>query len=277
VIFDASMHAAAVKRLALESDLRRALANREFVLHYQPIMSLTSAQIVGFEALLRWQRGPEDIVGPDVFIPVAEETGLIVFLGAWVLREACRAVATWFPPKASGRNLTMSVNISSRQFAQADFAAQVIAIISAAGIDPASIRLELTESITIENAERAIEVLERLRAFGVRIAIDDFGTGYSSLSYLQRLPLDVLKIDRSFVLAMANDPGSRKIVQTIMSLAQNLGMDVVAEGTETATDVFDLQKMGCQYGQGYFFSRPVPASAAAAMIDPAARSGSAAA
>ena len=265
-VFDVSMHQAAVKRLTLENDLRQALANDEFVLHYQPIIALGSARIAGFEALVRWQRGPDNLIHPNDFISVAEETGLIVFLGMWVLKTACETFARWSSTALADDQFTISVNISPRQFAQEDFADQVKSIILEAGIKPCHVRLELTENVTIGDPNRTIEVLSKLREFGVRIAIDDFGTGYSSLSYLQRLPLDVLKIDRSFVLAMAKDPNSRQIVQTIMNLAQSLGMDVIAEGTETAKDVFDLQAMGCQYGQGFFFSKPIDAHSAAALL-----------
>ena len=264
-VFDQSMHAAALARLSIENDLRTALTRNEFVLYYQPIISFGSTRIVGFEALVRWRRG-QDLILPGEFIPIAEETGLIIFLGEWVLKEACALVAKWCPEHPQMDGFTMSVNISPRHFAQSNFVATVKAIIQEAGVSPRLIRLELTESVTIVDADRTIDVLSQLRAFGVRIAIDDFGTGYSSLSYLQKLPLDVLKIDRSFVLAMGQDPGSRKIIQTIMSLAQGLGMDVIAEGAETASHVLELTAMGCQFGQGYYFSKPVDADRAVALL-----------
>lgn len=264
-VFDTSMHTEALKRLCLENDLRRALANEEFVVHFQPIVALGSTRIAGFEALVRWQRGAE-LVYPSDFITVAEETGLIIFLGEWVLRQACNAIAQWSVAEGDLGDLTISVNVSPRHFAQRDFVDRVTEIISAAGIAPTCIRLELTESVTIVDAERTIDVLSSLRKLGVRIAIDDFGTGYSSLSYLQKLPLDVLKIDKSFVLAMRTDPGSRQIIQTIMSLAHGLGMDVVAEGTETASHVLDLAAMGCKFGQGHFFSRAVDEETARALL-----------
>jgi diguanylate cyclase (GGDEF)-like protein len=264
-VFDESMHLAAVNRLCLENDLRRALANEEFVLYYQPIIALDSTRIVGFEALIRWRRGAE-LVYPDDFISVAEETGLIIYLGEWVLRQACASVSDWLR-EVDCDEFTMSVNISPRHFAQPNFVDSVKRIIATAGIAPHHIRLELTETVTINDAERTIRVLAQLRELGVRIAIDDFGTGYSSLSYLQRLPLDVLKIDRSFVLDMDNDPNSRQIVQTIMTLAKSLGMDVVAEGTESASQVLDLVTMGCRFGQGYFFSKPIDALTAKELLN----------
>src|SRR5262249_51993267 len=195
-------------------------------------------------------------------IRIAEETGLTVFLGEWVLREACRTIVQWSGASAIPDGFTISVNISPRHFVEPDFVQRVKAIIQEAGALPRFVRLELTESVTMVDAERTIAVFAQLREIGVRIAIDDFGTGYSSLSYLQRLPLDLLKIDRSFVLAMGSDPNSRKIVQTIMALAGSLGMEVIAEGTETAAHVRDLMAMGCQFGQGYYFSKPVDVKSA---------------
>ncbi|MBU6463472.1 MAG: EAL domain-containing protein [Bradyrhizobium sp.] len=259
-LYDQDLHSAAVKRLMLESDLRRALANNEFVLHYQPIVSLGTQEIVGFEALVRWQKPNSELVYPGEFIDVTEDTGLIVFLGLWVLRTACnmaRRLQEEFPRR---NPLTISINISPRQFAQPDLVAQVRQIVTETGIDPRTVRLEITESVTAGEAERVVRVLSQLKDIGIRLSIDDFGTGYSSLSYLQRFPLDVLKIDRSFISAMDKSE-SLQIVRTIMGLARSLGMSVVAEGTELRTQVSQLKSLGCEFGQGYFFSKPVDATA----------------
>jgi diguanylate cyclase (GGDEF)-like protein len=266
-LFSREMHEAAMKRLTLETDLRRALQNEEFVLHYQPIVSLRSNHIAGFEALVRWQKPDGPLVYPGDFIEVTEDTGLIVFLGRWVLHEACRtarALQDRFPREDL---LTISVNVSPRQFAQPDLVEQVRAAIAETGIDPRCLRLEITESVTIGDAERVAAVLTELKGLGVRMSMDDFGTGYSSLSYLHSLPLDVLKIDRSFIAAMEQSAESLQIVRTIMSLARNLGMDVIAEGTEVVEQVARLQSMGCEYGQGYYFSRPVDLPAAMALLE----------
>lgn len=265
-LFDRSLHQAAMNRLALETDLRRALQNEEFVLHYQPIVSLQTGEVAGFEALVRWRKPDGELVQPGDFIEIMEDTGLIVFLGAWVLREACRAarqLQTAFP---SERPRSISVNVSPRQFAQPDLAQQVRAAIADAGIDPRCLRLEITEGAMIGDMQRVAAVLRELQALGVRVSIDDFGTGYSSLSYLHSLPLDLLKIDRSFVAAMVDNKESLQIVRTIMALAHNLGMDVIAEGPEDVEQVAQLREIGCEYGQGYYFSRPVDFDSAAALL-----------
>ncbi len=259
-IYDQAMHSTAVSRLQLETDLRRALHREEFVLHYQPIVSLKDSEVVGFEALVRWRRSDTQIVLPAEFIHVAEDTGLIVFLGAWVLREACRTLRTFQQEFPRDQPYTMSVNVSARQFAQPDLVSQLRQVIAETGIDPTTLRLEITESVTMGDAERTIQVLSQIKALGVRLSIDDFGTGYSSLSYLHRFPLDVLKIDRSFVSQMDERSESLQVVRTIMNLARQLGMDVVAEGTETNSHVSRLKDLGCDFGQGYYFSRPVDAA-----------------
>jgi diguanylate cyclase (GGDEF)-like protein len=260
-LYDQDLHSAAMKRLTLESDLRRALADEEFVLHYQPIVSLGNQEIVGFEALVRCQKPDGELIPPSEFIGVTEDTGLIVFLGLWVLREACsttRRLQEEFPRQDP---LTISINISPRQFSQPDLAAQVRQIITETGIDPRTVRLEITESITAGDAERVVHVLSQLKDIGVRLSIDDFGTGYSSLSYLQRFPLDILKIDRSFVSAIEKSDESLQIIRTILALANRLGMSVVAEGAEIEEQVSQLKSLGCEFGQGYFFSRPIDAAA----------------
>lgn len=256
-LYDAGMHGVAVERLRLESDLRRALADNAFVLHYQPIVSLATGDIAGFEALVRWQRSTQCIVLPGEFIEVAEDTGLIVLLGGWILKEACQTLAQLQAKFPQAEALTMSINISPRQFMQPDFVDQVIRAVTVANVAPRSIRLEITETVAIGDPERTIHVLTMLREFGVRISVDDFGTGYSSLNYLHRLPVDTLKIDRSFVSGLGPAGEGVEIVQTILDLAENLHIDVIAEGTEQERQIRQLTEMGCHYAQGYYFSEPL--------------------
>lgn len=265
-LYDHSLHALAARRLALETRLRKADVGREFVLHYQPIVSLASGDLAGFEALVRWKPQGEALVFPNDFIGVAEDTGLIVPIGAWVLGRACSTMREWQRRHPCDKPLTISVNVSAREFAQPDLAARMGGIIAESGIEPGIVRLEITESMTMGNIDKTVEVLTRLRALGVRLSIDDFGTGYSSLSYLHRLPFDVLKIDRSFVLKMDRDEEGKQIVRTILSLARSLHMEVVAEGTETATHADLLRRMGCDYAQGYHYSRPVDEACAEQLI-----------
>jgi predicted signal transduction protein with EAL and GGDEF domain len=254
---DPSMHATAAGRLRLETDLRRATEQNEFRVHYQPIVSLRDCRIIGFEALVRWQRPDFGLVMPGSFISAAEDTGLILWIGNWILREACRQVCAWNRQFPCQPPFTVAVNISAKQFAQADLVDQVGRILRECGLAPGSLKLELTESVTMRDEERTTRILSRLRALGVRLCIDDFGTGYSSLSYLRRFALDLLKIDRSFVSEMLSNSESLEIVKTILSLGSNLGMEVVAEGVETAEQASLLKSIGCEYAQGYFFSWPL--------------------
>jgi diguanylate cyclase (GGDEF)-like protein/PAS domain S-box-containing protein len=256
-VFDKGMHDQATKLLELETDLRRAMERDEFFVVYQPIMSLETSGLRGFEALVRWRHPERGLIPPIDFIPVAEETGMIVQLGEFVLREACRQMQKWAVVLPSDPPLFMSVNLSVRQFSQPDLVERVAAILRETGLDPKNLKLEITESAVMENVEMATELLNRLRALGLRISMDDFGTGYSSLSHLRRFPIDTLKIDRSFVTQMADDEENAEIVRTIIGLAQNLGMDVVAEGVETPAQVLTLKALGCEYGQGYYFSKPL--------------------
>jgi diguanylate cyclase (GGDEF)-like protein len=256
-LYDTGLHDIAVERLRLEGDLRRALANNEFILHYQPIVSLETRDIVGFESLIRWQRGPQDIVPPGDFIGVAEDTGLIVLIGGWVLKEACRKLAGLQARYPRSEPLTMSINISPRQFMQPDFIDQVRRAVLSSELEPRSVRLEITETAAMDEPERTILVLTELREFGVRISVDDFGTGYSSLNYLHRLPVDTLKIDRSFVTGLGLTVEGTQIIRTILDLAKNLKIDVVAEGTEQEGQIRQLADMGCHYAQGYYFSKPL--------------------
>jgi PAS domain S-box-containing protein len=270
-VFDQATHDQAVGRLKLETDLRRALEREEFRVYYQPIVSLSTAKIAGFEALVRWDRPGVGIVGPSEFIAVAEEMGLIVYLGNWVLRKACEQVHRWHLANPGQPPLTMSVNVSGRQFKQPDIVEQVEKIVRETQVDPSAIKLEVTETVTMDNAERTIRVVTGLKSLGVRLSIDDFGTGYSSLSYLRRFPMDTLKIDRSFIQNLPGNPENLEIVRTIMGLARNLGMDVVAEGAETADEIAHLKALDCDFGQGYFFSKPVDSEKADGLLRKAAQ------
>jgi PAS domain S-box-containing protein len=254
-VFDNAMHASAVKRLRLETDLRRALELGEFRVHYQPIVSLHTGTITGFEALTRWQR-PEGILAPIEFIAVAEEIGLIIPMNRQLLREACQHLRSWQSEFPSCPPLTMSVNITSREFAQPDLASEIRKALEETGVDPGCVQLEIVERIAMGDAEKSGHVLSRLKALGVRLSIDDFGTGYSSLSRLHRIPVDTLKIDRAFISSINSDPESREIVRIIIMLAHNLGLKVVAEGTETQEHINLLKQLNCEMAQGYFFSRP---------------------
>jgi predicted signal transduction protein with EAL and GGDEF domain len=265
-IFDQSLHERAIRRLSVENDLRSALQKNEFVLHYQPIVALNSGIVVGFEALVRWQRGSGQLVPPCDFIGVAEETGLIVAIGNWVMRQAFTTIAAWHRAYPWPAPLTMSVNVSPRQFDQPDFVEQVIAAVKDSGARPETIRLEITESVALNDPGRAILILERLHEFGVRVSVDDFGTGYSSLSYLQQLPFDTLKIDRSFVNALQEKTERGDLIRTILDLARNLNMEVVAEGVETREQVEQLRNLGCGFAQGYYFSRPLAQAGAAKLL-----------
>ncbi len=258
-VFDTLMHARALSLLQLENDLRRAIERQEFTLHYQPIINLETNELAGFEALVRWQHPERGIISPGEFIPLAEETELIIPIGELLLGEACRQMREWQERSPSAANLTMSVNLSGKQLRQADLVDQVKQTLKTTGLEPTSLRLEITESVVMENAEMATAMLRQLRSLDVNLSIDDFGTGYSSLSYLHRFPVNVLKIDRSFVSRMSDGNENAEIVRTILTLAHNLGMEVVAEGVETEDQQQQLKALKCKYAQGYLFSRPVPA------------------
>jgi len=260
---DPSMHATAAARFRLETDLRRATEGQEFIVHYQPIVSLLDFRISGFEALVRWQRPDFGLVMPSGFISAAEDTGLILWIGNWILREACRQICAWNLQFPCTPPFTMAVNISAKQFAQPDLVSQIGEVLRETGLAPENLRLELTESITMRDEARTTRILSELRKLGVRLCIDDFGTGYSSLSYLRRFALDILKIDRSFVNDMLNDNESQEIVKTILSLGRNLGMQVVAEGVETLEQMTLLKQLGCEFAQGYLFARPLDSLALA--------------
>jgi PAS domain S-box-containing protein len=254
-VFDTAMHASAVKRLRLETDLRKALDQNEFRVYYQPIVSLQSGKITGFEALTRWQR-PEGLVSPLEFIPVAEETGLIIPMNRLLLREACQDLQAWQAEFRADPPLTMSINITPREFAQPDLAYEIGRTLEQLNFDPDCLRVEIVETIAMGDEEKSGLALAQLKALGVHLSIDDFGTGYSSLSRLRRIPVDTLKIDRTFISNMDTDPDNLEIVKTIIMLAHNLGLRVVAEGPETQVHIDQLKLLKCEMAQGYFYSRP---------------------
>jgi diguanylate cyclase (GGDEF)-like protein len=258
VIFDQRMHIRAVTRLQLETDLRFAIERNEFELFYQPIISLERAALVGFEALVRWNHPVRGLVPPNEFIPVSESTGLIVPMTVKILHSACSQIVKWQESSDLSTPLSVAVNLSGKHFGHPALVEQINTVIAETGIDPASLKLELTESAVMENAETAILMLKEIKKTGVQISIDDFGTGYSSLSYLHRFPIDLLKVDRSFVSAMEENSENGEIVRTVIALAKALNLKVVAEGIESIHQYHQLKVLGCEYGQGYLFSKPLP-------------------
>ena len=262
VVFDSQMRAEAVARMELESDLKKAIARGEFEAHYQPKIRLKDDQVIGFEALIRWNHPRRGLLMPGDFLQAAEETGLIVPMGLWIIRDACRTVQEWRKEFLWSPALEISVNVSMRQFRERDFADSVIAVLDEFNVEPGMLNLEITESVLMDDVAATLRVLDRMKARGVGFKIDDFGTGYSSLSYLQRLPFDSLKIDRSFVAEVDNVPGSMSIIETVISLARNLGLNIVAEGIETAAQAERLRAVGCDYGQGYLFAKPMSSAKA---------------
>lgn len=273
VVFDAEMHNRALMRLQLETDLRHALSGpqvypyrSEFCVYYQPIVSLKTRQITGFEALVRWQHPERGLVAPAEFVPIAEETGLIVPLGWVVLQEACRQMHAWQVQFPGNSSITVSVNLSVKQVAQPNLVTRIREILEATKLHPDRLRLEITESALMENAEAAAKQLHELRSLGVHLSLDDFGTGYSSLAYLHRFPIDTLKVDRSFISRVDTHGESLEIVRTIVTLAWNLGIEVVAEGIETNKQLAQLRALRCEHGQGYLFSKPVPGETATQLL-----------
>jgi diguanylate cyclase (GGDEF)-like protein len=262
--YAAEMNAQSIKRLALETDLRRAVEHREFITYYQPVVSLATRRIVGMEALVRWQHPELGILCPVDFIGLAEDTGLVVEIGTQVLRTACLQTRAW---QARGLSrLRVAVNISARQLQQASFLEQVVQVLKETGLDSDCLELELTETSIIENAESAAELLTELRKLGVSVAIDDFGTGYSSLSYLKQLPIDTVKLDRSFVNDATTNPDDAALVMAVVTLAHNLRLKVIAEGVETEEQMNFLRLLRCDEGQGFLFSKPVPANVFEALM-----------
>lgn len=256
-VFDKEMHLKAKNLLALVTDMRQALQREEFLLHYQPIVSLADNTVHGFEALVRWRHPTHGMVSPGEFIPEAEESGLIIPIGQWVLREACDTMHGLIEELKYERCPLLSVNLSGKQFSHEDIYLHVRQILEETGYDPRCLKLEITESAIMEDAAAATEMLHQLKSLQLHVSIDDFGTGYSSLSYLHRFPVDMLKIDRSFVSSMGASGENVEIVRTIVALAHNLGLKVIAEGVETAEQVSTIAGLGCEYAQGYYFSRPV--------------------
>lgn len=267
LVFNRRMHTQAARLGRMESEMRRDLDAGRFVLHYQPIYAAAHGGLQGFEALVRWDHPERGLIGPMDFIPLAEETGLIIPLGRWVLREACRQMAQWRTEAVCGDDVSISVNISARQFAQADLVEFIEATLTEEGLSPCFLKLEITESVLMQDAEIAANKLRRLREMGIKLMIDDFGTGYSSLSYLQRFPVDYLKIDRSFISGGNSELENREIVGTIISLARNLGLRVVAEGVEEQGQYDMLRQMNCDDVQGFMFSRPVGAPQAEDLLE----------
>jgi diguanylate cyclase (GGDEF)-like protein/PAS domain S-box-containing protein len=266
VVFEPRMHTDALVRLELETDLRHALERREFRVYYQPIVLLQSGRVTEAEALVRWQHPTRGLVAPGEFVMIAEEANLIVPLGQWVLEQACRQAAVWQVEYPSDPPLTMGVNLSPRQFQQVDLVEQVARALREGGLAPSSLKLEITEGVAMHDADATIITLQRLKQLGVQIAIDDFGTGYSSLAYLKRFPLDVLKIDRSFVTGAGEDSEDTAIVRAIISLAHSLNLSITAEGIETAKQAMLMRSWGCERGQGYHWSRPVDAALFGSML-----------
>jgi len=258
-LFDTSMSQNNLKLLKLGVDLRHALDRRELELYYQPIVALESGQISGFEALLRWNHNELGCISPEEFIPIAEETGAIVPLGWWILDEACRQMQRWrklFPEKS----LVVCVNLSGRQFSQPSLVDRVAQTLAETKLEAKFLKLEITETTIVENAATVMETLQQFKHMGVQLSIDDFGTGYSSLSRLRSFPIDTLKIDKSFVRTMDVDRENLEITKSIVMLGQSLDISTIAEGVETPTHLAELRQLGCQYAQGYLFSRPVPAA-----------------
>jgi diguanylate cyclase (GGDEF)-like protein/PAS domain S-box-containing protein len=263
-VFDASMREAALDRLELDAELRQAIDAGQFEVHYQPIVALASGEVASFEALLRWRHPERGMIGPDQFVPSLERSGLIVPVGRWVLQQACAQLAQW--RARSGRLLSVSVNVSPRQIREAGFVDQVAAVLAATGLPADALVVEITEGVVIADAEGATARLRAIRELGARVAVDDFGTGYSSLRYLQAFPVDVVKVDRSFIAEMHHGPAQLALARAIVKIGHALRLAVVAEGVETAEQAAYLREIGCQYGQGYLFARPEPAAAVEARL-----------
>jgi diguanylate cyclase (GGDEF)-like protein/PAS domain S-box-containing protein len=257
-VFEGTMHEQAQRSLQLETDLRRAVEAEQFQLFYQPIWSLETNAIAGFEALIRWPHPTRGMISPAEFIPVAEETGLILPIGQWVIQEACRQMNAWRYQFPETQPLTVSVNLSAKQFSQPDLVEQIQATLDETGFLPHRLKIEVTETMIVENQQAAVQVLTQLQALGIQIQVDDFGTGYSSLSVLHKLPLDTLKVDISFIRLIETDPDNAEIVKIIIMLAHNLGMQAIAEGVETEAQRSHLKSLGCNFAQGYLLSKPLP-------------------
>jgi diguanylate cyclase (GGDEF)-like protein/PAS domain S-box-containing protein len=266
-IADADLHARSRRQVEMEGQLREAVERGELRLHFQPVVVMETRELVGFEALVRWEHPEHGLRPPEDFIPLAEQTGTIMAVGRWALREGCRQMQAWREAYPGAEDLWLSVNLSSRQFLHPQLEEEIRAALAGTGFPADRLRLEITESVILDDAAAVGAILLRLREAGIRVAIDDFGTGYSSLSYLHRLPLDTLKIDRSFVHQMHADPTLEAVIQTVISLSGSLRLDTVAEGVETAEEAAALQRMGCRIGQGFLFSHPLHPDAAGRMLE----------
>lgn len=265
-VFEPEMYQAVLRRLQLETDLRKAVKNNEFTVHYQPIVALNTGRIIGFEALVRWQHPLQGLIPPYLFIPIAEETGLIAQIGEWVLQEACSQLSDWKQQNLTNDPLTISVNLSAVQFAQPNLIQQIDRILEITQLNPQFLNLEITESAILDHPETASAILKQLRERKIKLSIDDFGTGYSSLSYLHSFPVNTLKIDRSFISPINEDPKTLGLVPVILSLVQTMGMNVIAEGIETQQQLNQLRKLKCNAGQGYLFSKPIDSQVASELI-----------
>ena len=266
VLFDAEMRAGAVLRLEVERELRQAVEREELALHYQPVVSLRTGEVTGFEALVRWQHPKRGLLDPSEFVSIAEDSGLIDPIGRWVQERACRQALAWHERRPDARPLDVAVNLSARQVAHRDLPATVAEIITRTGMDPAHLRLEITESVLVEESATAIASLEALNEIGVRLVLDDFGTGYSSLAYLNRFPFHALKIDRSFVDALGIEQERTAIVEAIIGMARALSLDVIAEGVENEVQLAELKRLGCDYAQGHFFHAAMPEAEVGRML-----------
>ena len=258
--FDAEMHSRAIKRLTLEADLRSAISRNELVIHYQPVVDLSTDKLFGFEALVRWQHPMNGLISPDEFIPIAEEVGLIISLDDWVLNQACQQMVLWQRQFPHLSTLKIGVNLSAQDLCKSHLIERLNRVLASTGLKEDSLVLEITESMLIDDIDRTTALLGQLASRNIRISIDDFGTGYSSLNYLNRLPVHSLKVDRSFVSQMQEGNRNYQVVKTILSLSRQLGLTAVAEGIETTYQMQQLQSLGCQLGQGYFFAKPLTAA-----------------
>ena len=265
-VFTTTMHKEALNHLQLEADLYEAIENQEFELYYQPIISLKTGKLAGFEALVRWNSPKRGFVSPGVFIPMAEETSAIIPLGEWIFKQACEQMYQWQQEFSNCTSLFISVNLSVRQFEQKNLIEMIQGILDTTGLASHNLKLEITESMVMDDVESAIAILEKLKLLGIRLSMDDFGTGFSSFSYLHRFPMDTLKVDRSFVSNLSKSTKNKEIVSSIVMLAHKLGMDVIAEGIETAEEKEMLQIFNCEYGQGYLFSKPIPTAAISQLL-----------
>jgi EAL domain-containing protein (putative c-di-GMP-specific phosphodiesterase class I) len=273
-VFDEAMHSSASNRLKLEAELREAITRHQFRIYYQPILHLETRRIAGFEALLRWQHSEKGLISPYTFIDAAEDTGLLLAAGQWLILEACKQLQSWQKEIPSMQPITVSVNLSARQFIDSRFVKELERAIWQTGIEPARLQLEITETVAAADPKRTIAVLAELKHLGVGVVLDDFGTGNSSLNGLRQFPVQALKIDQSLIAAMLTDRGSCEGIELIILLAHKLKLKVIAEGIETAKHWERLRELGCEYGQGYFFSQPVePAAGGKFLREPASTFG----